>query len=107
MFYSDGDESVEIPEVNTDRNELGADFFSYSEYEDLIRNNVAGDVNADGELNIADVVLMQKWLLDVPDVKLANWEAADLCEDGELNVFDLCLMKRELLSDKLKQRLFV
>lgn len=107
LFYSDGDESVEIPEVNTDRNELGADFFSYSEYEDLIRNNVAGDVNADGELNIADVVLMQKWLLDVPDVKLANWEAADLCEDGELNVFDLCLMKRELLSDKLKQRLFV
>lgn len=97
LYYADGDASVEIPEVNTDRNELGADFFSYAEYENLIRNTVLGDVNADGELNIADVVLLQKWLLAVPDVSLANWEAADLCQNGELNVLDLCLMKRELL----------
>lgn len=60
--------------------------------------NVKGDVNMDGQLSVADVVLLQKWLLAVPDTHLANWKAADLCEDDKLDVFDLCLMKRELLN---------
>lgn len=60
---------------------------------------VSGDVNDDGKFDIADVVLFQKWLLAVPDVKLANWKAADLCEDGRLDVFDLCLLKRMLVEN--------
>ena len=59
---------------------------------------VAGDVNADGELSISDVVLMQRWLLSVPDTELADWKAGDLCEDDGLDVFDLCLMKRALIQ---------
>ncbi len=58
-----------------------------------------GDVNADGEFNVADVVTLQKWLLAVPDTKLADWKSADLCSDNRLDVFDLCLMKRELLKN--------
>ncbi|MBQ6942953.1 MAG: InlB B-repeat-containing protein [Ruminococcus sp.] len=61
-------------------------------------NKVVGDVNADGDFTVADVVALQKWLLAVPDTHLANWKAADLCEDERLDAFDLCLMKRELLS---------
>lgn len=61
---------------------------------------LSGDVNADGSFSIADVVMLQKWILGIPDVTLPNWEAADLCEDGVLNVFDLCMMKRELISQK-------
>lgn len=61
---------------------------------------VKGDVNVDGEFNVSDVVLLQKWLLAVPDTHLANWKAADLCEDNRLDVFDLCLMKRELVNKK-------
>ena len=57
-----------------------------------------GDVNDDGEFNVADVVLLQKWLLAVPDTHLANWKAVDFCNDNKLNVFDLCLMKRELIE---------
>lgn len=57
-----------------------------------------GDVNADGEFGIADVILLQKWLLAVPDTHLANWKAADYCEDNKLDVFDLTLMKRALLE---------
>ena len=60
---------------------------------------VKGDVNMDVKFDIADVVLLQKWLLAVPDTKLANWKAADLCEDGRLDVFDLCLMKRMLIEN--------
>ncbi len=61
---------------------------------------IQGDVNMDGKFDIADVVLVQKWLLAVPDTKLANWKAADLCEDDKLNVFDLCLMKRVLIENR-------
>ena len=64
--------------------------------EPAVPKKVKGDVNADGKFSIADAVMLQKWLLAVPDVKLADWEAGDLYEDERLNVFDLCLM-RELL----------
>ncbi len=63
-------------------------------------NMVKGDVNNDGTFNIADIVIMQKWLLAVPDAHLVNWKAGDLCEDGRLNVFDLCLMKRKLIEQQ-------
>jgi len=64
-------------------------------------NSVKGDVNADGVFNISDALVLQKWLLAVPDVKLADWKAGDLYEDDILDVFDLCLMKRELIEQKL------
>ena len=61
------------------------------------KESVLGDVNADGEFNVSDLVLLQKWLLAVPDTKLADWKAADLCNDDRLDVFDLCLMRKALL----------
>ena len=57
-----------------------------------------GDVNLDGEFDVADVVLLQKWLLAVPDIELKHWENADFYEDGMLNVFDLCMMREQLIS---------
>ena len=59
--------------------------------------SIKGDVNADGVFDVADAVLLQKWLLAVPDTHLENRKAADLCNDNRLDVFDLCLMKRELI----------
>lgn len=61
-------------------------------------SSIKGDVNADGIFNAADVVLLQKWLLAVPDSELADWKAADLCEDEKLDAFDLCLMKQILIN---------
>lgn len=63
-----------------------------------VQTDVKGDVNADGKFTVADVVIMQKWLLGVPDVRLDNWKAGDLCEDEIINVFDLCLMKQLLVN---------
>ena len=57
-----------------------------------------GDVNADGDFDVSDVILLQKWLLAVPDTQLSDWKAADLCNDEVLDVFDLCLMKRTLIK---------
>ena len=60
---------------------------------------VEGDINNDGTFTIADVVLLQKWILTKPDATLKNWKAGDLCEDGKLNVLDLCMMKRKLVEN--------
>ena len=60
-------------------------------------DRLMGDVNMDGNFDIADVVLLQKWLLAVPDTKLADWKAANFYNDNRLDVFDLCLMKRKLI----------
>jgi hypothetical protein len=59
---------------------------------------VIGDINCDGICNLADVVLLQKWLLAVPDTTLMDWKAGDLHEDGVINIYDLILMKRLVVS---------
>ncbi|MBR6617032.1 MAG: dockerin type I repeat-containing protein [Oscillospiraceae bacterium] len=64
----------------------------------LVTETPDGDVNADGKFNVSDVVLLQKWLLAVPDARLANWREGDFCVDNRLDGFDLCLMKQELLK---------
>lgn len=63
---------------------------------------IRGDVNGDGFVGIADVIIFQRWLLgcDV-DHLIPNWRAADLCEDDCLNVFDLCLLKRIIIYGEL------
>ena len=58
-----------------------------------------GDVNRDGEVNVADAVILQKWLLVVPNTRLPDWKLCDLCEDGRIDVFDLCLLKRKLINN--------
>lgn len=65
----------------------------------FIKVNTKGDLNDDGEFNISDLVLLQKWLLSVPDTELANWRAADLCEDGKLDAFDMIEMRKLLIQN--------
>lgn len=60
--------------------------------------SVPGDVNMDGALNITDAVLMQKWLLAVPDTELKDWKAADCNADNQLNAIDLTMLKQLLLT---------
>lgn len=63
-----------------------------------VSSYIKGDVNSDNEFNIADVVIMQKWLLSASDIHIYNWQAGDLCQDNVINSFDLCLMKQLLIS---------
>lgn len=69
----------------------GYPIFQFQLYEGL-----SGDVNSDGKFNVADIVMMQKWLLCAGD--LTDWKAGDLCNDGKIDVFDLCIMKRLLIN---------
>ena len=64
--------------------------------EPAIVKNVKGDVNADGEFSLADIVMMQNYLLGRG--WLTAWPAGDLCNDGIINVFDMILMRRLVLT---------
>lgn len=61
---------------------------------------IKGDVNGDGKFNVADLVLLNKWLLAAPDAVLSDWKAGDLCEDGRLDVFDLVSMRQLLIQSE-------
>ncbi len=60
------------------------------------KKEVKGDVNADGEFNVADVVMLQNYL--VRSGEITDWQAGDLCQDSKLDVFDLVHMKKFLIE---------
>ena len=66
----------------------------------LFTSTLKGDVNGDGEFNVADVVCLQRWLLADKRIVLNCWKNGDMCSDNRIDVFDLCLMKGELLKQK-------
>lgn len=57
---------------------------------------IIGDVNADGQFNIADAVAMQKYLINAGT--LTDWTVGDMNADEIINIFDLVLMKRLLIE---------
>lgn len=63
------------------------------------QTGIAGDLNGDGEVSVADVVLMKKFLVkEIKETGLKNPTAADMNGDNIVNVFDLILLKRAVLS---------
>ncbi len=85
-------------EYTTNENTIyinAATIFLTAAYMDAFASDtVKGDVNSDGVFSMADIVLMQKWLVGEKDAKLVDSSAGDLSEDGKLNVFDLSMMKQ-------------
>ncbi len=57
---------------------------------------IKGDVNADGSFTVADLVMLEKFLLGVGT--LTDWQAGDLCNDGVIDVFDMCMMRKMFVS---------
>ena len=58
--------------------------------------SAAGDVNGDGQTDVADIIVMQKYLLGLGTLPVP--EHADMDKDGNTDVFDLGLLKRAVLS---------
>ena len=57
---------------------------------------LTGDVNSDGSVDIADLVMLSKYLGGSGII--TDWQAGDLNHDERLNVIDLTLLKRRLLA---------
>ena len=57
---------------------------------------VEGDVNSDGEFSVADIVMLQRFLLG--EAELADWQAGDICKDGVIDSFDLAAMRKLIVT---------
>ena len=58
---------------------------------------VKGDVNADKQFSVADLVMLERFLLGA-DKTLTDWKAGDLCEDGKIDTFDLVEMRKLVIN---------
>lgn len=58
----------------------------------------AGDIDQNGRVDVADIILLQKWLLAIPGTHLPNGKAGDLHQDDKLDVYDLGMLKRLVIS---------
>lgn len=68
-------------------------------YEYNNTEKLKGDVNADGKVNVSDVVALSNWLINVNTVKI-DGELADIKSDNKLNIFDLIALKRIVIYNK-------
>lgn len=59
---------------------------------------VKGDLNGDGNVNVADAVLLRKFILGAKGLSITDWKAGDLCEDGVLDGFDMTAMRKLLIK---------
>ena len=91
-------DSILIFEKTDGSIDYAADLDKNGSYETVLHEIATGDANNNGVLDVADVVLLQKWLLAVPDTHLPYWQLVDMNYDNRLDVFDLCLQKRALLK---------
>lgn len=57
---------------------------------------ITGDVNADGSFDVADIVMLEKYILGAGT--LTDWLAGDLYNDGVIDVFDKIIMRKEIIK---------
>ena len=58
---------------------------------------MAGDINKDGTVNTADLVLLQKYLLGDAFLTQTQAETADLLEDQIVNGLDLVKLRQYVI----------
>ena len=63
---------------------------------DPYAGKILGDVNADKQFTVADVAMMQGYLLKRGG--LTDWKAGDLNEDGAIDIFDMVMIRRLLIG---------
>lgn len=68
-----------------------------------VPDSVPGDINDDGQVNIADAVMLQKYILGTAKITVEQGRRADLDGDGVLDAFDMVLI-RKILTAKLYLR---
>ena len=60
--------------------------------------DVAGDVNLDGELSVADLVLMQRYLLGREKFGRKQFSAADLNSDSAVDIYDMIRFRKMIIK---------
>ncbi len=71
----------------------------YPVFEWQLPSKVKGDVNNDGAIKVADIVMIQKYLTKSHTLSSAECITSDMNEDGNINVFDMIMLKRTVLDN--------
>ncbi len=79
-----------------DRNEWLSDYFRIFALDDLL----AGDLDENGEVNMADAVLLSKYLLTEKKLTQTQYSTADINSDGNVNTYDMVLMRKLVSQNK-------
>lgn len=113
LFTSDNDVTFAVYQKNVkagDKVTLGGNGQTYmcvnytvlavenSEVEPPVAEPVVGDIDNDGEVNTADLVLIQKYLHGLGGLDEEQSGCADLSKDGVIDVFDLIALRKQLLT---------
>lgn len=60
---------------------------------------ISGDINMDGKISSADLVLLQKYLLGVSALTAEQGALADICADGTVDCFDMIALRKALAEN--------
>lgn len=74
---------------------------SWKQISDPQPTGIAGDVNCDGCYNIADLVIVSRWILNSVDsasINVNDPSACDVDQDGFVDLLDLMLLRKTLIS---------
>ena len=63
----------------------------------FVNDSVSGDVNLDGEVTVADLVMLEEWLISKSKT-LTCWRNGDICKDNRIDTFDLVLLRKLLIE---------
>ena len=63
------------------------------------KSELKGDINIDGKFNVADIVMLNNYIVNLSDIKISEqgFINGDMDENDLLNVFDSVLMRKNLL----------
>ena len=61
-------------------------------------NNLVGDVNFDGDLNVIDVVLIVNFILNTEEFSSDQISASDVNDDGSVDILDIVEIVSQILS---------
>ncbi len=108
MYTSDT--QAELDEAKAYCEENGFDmsimrFYLYDETKIVPENEedtvlMTGDLNGDGDVDIIDVIVLQKYLLNLGKLTPAQAFCADMNEDNTVDIFDLGLLKRMVVNEE-------
>ena len=59
----------------------------------------AGDLNMDYNINIADAVLLQKYILGKTNLTSVQLACADMNDDGFVDIFDMVLIRQKVIEE--------
>lgn len=69
-----------------------------SEGASLPQTGIKGDVNIDGKLSAADLVTLEKYLVNEDTLTRDQWLNADINRDDSADVFDMVMLRKLLLK---------